>query len=145
MNQELAYSSTVEVVAKYRKLVSWWTFVRVTPRLMHSNIDDIYDLLEVSDFPDDSIWEEIRKMEKIAKHSIKRCAVIQSDLRKIAVLMRPHIEDVADYRPEISDSVAFACRTLKSMEERLYNLFELYQKLFAAYFHLWGSTVAKLL
>ncbi|GIY74532.1 hypothetical protein CDAR_409901 [Caerostris darwini] len=144
MNQELAYSSTVEIVTKYRKLLSWWTFVRVTNRLMHSNIDLIYDVLEVSNFPDESIWEKIRKMKKIAKHSIKRCSVIQSGLRKIAVLMCPHIEDVANYSPEISDSVAFACRTLKSMEDRVYSMFEQHRKHFAKYCHLWESTLAKL-
>ncbi|GIY25682.1 hypothetical protein CEXT_583861 [Caerostris extrusa] len=113
MNQELAYSSTVEIVTKYRKLLSWWTFVRVTPRLMHSNIDDIYDLLE-------------------------------RYLRQIIILMNDHIRDVANYRSEISDSVAFACKTLKLMEERVYNLFEQYQKQFTKYFYLWGSTVEKL-
>ncbi|GIY92407.1 hypothetical protein CEXT_43421 [Caerostris extrusa] len=144
MDQELAYSSTVKIVTKYRKLLSWWTFVRVTPRIMHSNIDLIYDLLEVSNFPDDSIWEKIQKMEKIAKNSIKRCTVIQSGLRKIAILMCPHIEDVADYSPEIRDSVAFACRTLKSMEDRVYSMFEQHKKQFAEYCLLWESTLATL-
>ncbi|GIX69632.1 hypothetical protein CDAR_305511 [Caerostris darwini] len=144
MNEELAYSSAAEVVAKYRKLLTWWTFVRVTPRLMHSNIDVIYEMLEVVNISDDSIRKEMRKMKKIAKNSINRCIDIQRNLRSILSLIDMYIADVASYSSEVSDSVNFQYKRIKSMESLAYKLLESYQKQFTKYCDLWNSTVANL-
>ncbi|GIY25692.1 hypothetical protein CEXT_583911 [Caerostris extrusa] len=108
MNEELAYSSAVEVIAKYRRLLSWWTFVRVTPRIMYSNIDVIYELSEVNNIPVDRIRKEMRKMKKIAKLSINLCIDIQRILKEIMSFIYMLIAEVSIYSSEESNSVAFA-------------------------------------
>ncbi|GIY24188.1 hypothetical protein CEXT_695331 [Caerostris extrusa] len=143
MNEELAYSSAVEVVAKYRRLLTWWTFVRVTPRLMHSNIDVIYELLEVINIPVDRIRKEMRKMKKIAELSIDCCVNIQRFLVTITSSIYMYIAEVASYSSEESDSVASAYKKVNSMESLLYKLFEVYQQQFIKFCHLWGSAVTK--
>ncbi|GIY24184.1 hypothetical protein CEXT_695311 [Caerostris extrusa] len=144
MNEEQAYSSAIEVVAKYRKLLTWWKLVRVTPRLMHSNIDVIYELLEVINIPVDRIRKEMRKMKKIAKLSIHRCIDIQKILRSILSFIDMYIADVASYSPEETDYVAFAHQRIKSMESLAYKLLESYQQQFTKFCHLWSTTGAKL-
>ncbi|GIY25708.1 hypothetical protein CEXT_583991 [Caerostris extrusa] len=144
MDEELAYSSAIEVIAKYRKLLSWWTFVRVTPRLMHSNIDVIYELLEVNNIPVDRIGKEMQKMKKIAKSSIIRCIDIQEILEAIMISIYIYMAEVKYYSPEESDFVASVYQSIKSKELHVYELFESYQQQFTEYCHLWRSTVAKL-
>ncbi|GIX69626.1 hypothetical protein CDAR_305491 [Caerostris darwini] len=144
MDEEQAYSCAVEVVAKYRKLLTWWSFVKVTPRLMHSNIKVIYELIEVKNIPVDRIRKEMRKMKKIAKRSIFRCIDIQRILEAIRISIYIYMAEVKYYSPEESDFVASVYQSIKSKELRVYELFESYQQQFTVYCNLWHSTVAKL-
>ncbi|GIX69612.1 hypothetical protein CDAR_305431 [Caerostris darwini] len=120
MNKEQAYSSTVELVAKYRKLLSWWTFVRKIPHIMGSNMDVINELIKANNIPIEII-NKIRIMEQSARVSVEDCMHMQVALDNLTSLIESHITTVANYRPEISDSVNNSYKELSEKETEVYS------------------------
>ncbi|GIY25696.1 hypothetical protein CEXT_583931 [Caerostris extrusa] len=143
MNKEQAYSSTVKLVAKYRKLLSWWTFVKKIPHIMDSNMDVINELIKANNIPSEII-NKIRIMEQLSRVSVEDCMHMQVALEKLTSLIESHITTVANYRPEISDSVNNSYKELCKKETEVYNLFDYSHQKFNDFYFFWSFNISML-
>ncbi|GIY25710.1 hypothetical protein CEXT_584001 [Caerostris extrusa] len=100
MNKEEACSATLKLITKYRKLLTWWTFVRETPRLMNSNMYIVFEYLTYFYIPYRSFMEHLATVEESLEDYINQCIGIQKDLVKLCKFVDRIMNTVVSYNSE---------------------------------------------
>ncbi|GIY92404.1 hypothetical protein CEXT_43401 [Caerostris extrusa] len=100
MNKEEACSDARKLITKYRKLLTWWTFVREVPRLMNSNIDVIFDLSTYFAMPFNIFMNQVEPMKRSRKKCIALCSGIRNDLEELCKNVDRIMNTVVTYNSE---------------------------------------------
>ncbi|GIY24186.1 hypothetical protein CEXT_695321 [Caerostris extrusa] len=97
MNKEEACSATLKLITKYRKLLTWWTFVRESPCLMNSNMYVVFEYLTYFDIPFRPFMEHLATVKESLAGYINQCISIQNDLVKLCELVDGIMNMVVSY------------------------------------------------
>ncbi|GIY24182.1 hypothetical protein CEXT_695301 [Caerostris extrusa] len=100
MDKEEACSGARKLITKYRKLLTWWAFVREVPRLMNSNIDVIFELLTYFDMPFHILMKHVATMKELLQKCIVHCVIIKEHLEELCRNIDRVMNTVVTYNSE---------------------------------------------
>ncbi|GIX69596.1 hypothetical protein CDAR_305351 [Caerostris darwini] len=112
-------SYALDAVTKYRKLISWWIFVRSTPRIMVYDFKFLFHCVKSCKLPFFS--ENIESLGSIISTFIENYEILKKELISFSEKVEDFLECAVHFDPETSDEyfqmhndvVMFGCDILQ--------------------------------
>ncbi|GIX69599.1 hypothetical protein CDAR_305371 [Caerostris darwini] len=99
------HSYALDAVKKYRKFISWWIFVRNTPRIMVSDFRLLFHFMKACKLPFENFSEDIESLGSIISIFIENYDILKKEFISFSEKVEDFLECAVHFDPETSDEV----------------------------------------
>ncbi|GIY74530.1 hypothetical protein CDAR_409891 [Caerostris darwini] len=115
------HSYALDAVAKYRKFISWWFFVRNAPRIMASDFRVLLHFMKTCQLPFETFSEDIASLGSIISTFIENFDILRKELFSLSEEVENFVKCALHFDPESSneffdmynDILTFGCDILQ--------------------------------
>ncbi|GIY92409.1 hypothetical protein CEXT_43431 [Caerostris extrusa] len=97
------HSYALDAVAKYRKFISWWFFVRNTPRIMASDFRVLLHFMKTCKLPFETFYEDIASLGSIISTFTENYGILRKELISLSEKVENFVKYAAHFNPESSN------------------------------------------
>ncbi|GIX69613.1 hypothetical protein CDAR_305441 [Caerostris darwini] len=103
INLKQPHCYTLDTVTKYRKFISWWIFVRHTPRIMVSDFRSLFHFMKTCKLPFETFCEDIESLGSLITTFIENFDILRKELFSFSEEVEDFVKCAVHFDPETSD------------------------------------------